>query len=46
MYESPEVVEIGPAQRLTLGMGPTSEIDACDCTRKADIVVIDDGGAY
>lgn len=46
MYESPEIVEIGPAARLTLGMGPRPESDNCDCTKKDDVIIIDDGGPY
>ena len=40
MYESPEILEVGAAERLTLGMGPTSEEDACQCTKKAPIIIV------
>lgn len=42
MYESPEVVEIGPAARLTLGMGGNVD-DNCGCMKQENIIIIDDG---
>lgn len=40
MYESPEIVEIGAAERLTLGsFGPVD--DNCGCLRREDVIIID-----
>lgn len=46
MYESPEVMEIGAAEKLTLGRPNTTEVENCECTRSGDVVVIDDGQGY
>jgi hypothetical protein len=32
-YQPPEIVRIGLAEEMTLGMGPTSVPDGCDCTK-------------
>lgn len=39
MYQRPEIVEIGHAQRLTLGGGPSAEDDNCECTKHPDVDV-------
>jgi hypothetical protein len=39
MYERPEILEIGNAERLTLGRPNLAVDDNCECTRDADVDV-------
>lgn len=42
MYELPEIVEVGPAHRLTMGGVNKPVDDMCECSR-TEVVVVDDG---
>jgi hypothetical protein len=39
MYERPEILEIGNAERLTLGRPNLACDDTCECTKDADVDV-------
>lgn len=39
-YQRPELVEIGDAEKLTLGCSPGSAPDSCDCAKCSAIVVV------
>ena len=41
MYEHPEILEIGAAERLTLGHANRPCDDSCGCTQSAEVVVVD-----
>jgi hypothetical protein len=36
IYEPPEILELGPAEEVTLGCEPTNPPDHCGCNRGAD----------
>lgn len=42
MYECPEIMEIGAAERLTRGLANMPYEDVCSCSRQCDVVVDDE----
>ncbi|HYR08911.1 MAG TPA: hypothetical protein VEQ60_14115 [Longimicrobium sp.] len=40
MYERPEILEIGAAERLTLGRPNLPCDDNCGCTQEAKIIIV------
>ena len=40
MYETPEIFEVGAAERLTLGGGPSPYDDNCGCEKKEEVIII------
>lgn len=42
MYEHPEIMEVGPAEILTLGSGG-NYVDKCECTQPSEVPPVGDG---
>ena len=40
MYQTPEILEIGAAETLTLGRPNLDCDDACGCTKSAEVIIV------